>query len=258
MDLSHNWILASDIDNTLTGDRAALDALRQALARQRANGRLRLILSTGRRLDQTLAGIQNEGLPQTDAIVSQVGTEIYLPPFTAEMPPLPAWDQRLRAQYDRDTAVAFLQAIDGLEMQPAKYNTPLKTSAYLHNAPDPDAAARQVAAKIEAAGEDGRYQVVWSSGMHLDIIPAAAGKGKAIRFLLNLWATDTPIIVAGDSGNDRSMFIELERGIIVGNAQPELKALTHEGHPNANYYQAQQAYAAGVAEGLRHFEALAG
>ena len=50
------WILATDIDNTLTGDRAALDALRAALDGLRANGRLRLILSTGRRLDHVLAG----------------------------------------------------------------------------------------------------------------------------------------------------------------------------------------------------------
>ena len=193
----------------------------------------------------------------SNAIISQVGTEIYLPPFTTDMPPLAEWDAHLQAQYDRDTAVGFLENINGLEMQPEKYNTPLKTSAYLHNAPDPDAAARQVVANITEARENGRYQVVWSSGKHLDIIPAAAGKGKAIQFLLVLWSADDPVIVAGDSGNDRSMFIELGRGVIVGNAQPELKALTEEDHPGADFYRAQQAYAAGVAEGLRYFGVMA-
>lgn len=254
--MSASWILATDIDFTLTGDRAALDALRQELTAQRANGRLRLILSTGRRLDQVLEGLDSEGLPQADAIVTQVGTEIYLPPFDAAMPPLPAWDDALRAQFDRDTAVSFLQDVAGLEMQTDIYNSPLKVSAFLHNTPDPDAAARQIVDRIKAAGVDGRYQVVWSSGKHLDIIPAAAGKGKAIRFLLQLWQTDDPVVVAGDSGNDRSMFIELGRGVIVGNAQPELKRLRDEDHPAADFYQAEGEYAAGVAEGLRHFQML--
>jgi hydroxymethylpyrimidine pyrophosphatase-like HAD family hydrolase len=85
------WILATDIDNTLTGDLPALRRLSEKLQALREQEELFLILSTGRRLAQVLAGFVGESLPQADAIVSQVGTEIYLPPFDEEMKPrLPA------------------------------------------------------------------------------------------------------------------------------------------------------------------------
>jgi len=90
------WILASDIDNTLTGNEQALAQLTQRLRLLREADRLFLILSTGRRLGQVLDGFDEEGLPQGDAIISQVGTEIYLPPFAADMDPLQTWQERSR------------------------------------------------------------------------------------------------------------------------------------------------------------------
>lgn len=248
------WILASDIDNTLTGDREALDELRTAVAAKRARGEMQLFLSTGRRLDQVIPGFAEEGLPQGDAVISQVGTEIYLPPFTEATDPLAAWDQRLKAEFSREEALSFLQDIDGLEMQPEKYNTALKVSCYLDDAPDPDAAAGQIQQRVLESGKGDAYQVVWSSGRDLDIIPARAGKGKAIQFLLDyLDLAPEQVIVAGDSGNDRSMFDAYSYGVVVGNAKPELKQLQEELGPDTAVYFADQSYAAGVLEGLRHY-----
>ena len=56
------------------------------------------------------------------------------------------------------------------------------------------------------------------------------------------------VIVAGDSGNDATMFDEGFRGIIVANAKPELQALR-----GPRIYRAAQSYAAGVIEGLDHW-----
>ena len=247
-------LLATDIDNTLTGDRPALERLCEQLRALRAAGELFLVLSTGRRLAQVLAGFVGESLPEADAIISQVGTEIYLPPFSEAMAPLAAWARRLHASFSRQRALRFLQGIEGLEMQPAHYNTPLKVSAYLHEAPDPDAAAARIRQRVAAAGLADAYQVVWSSGIHLDVIPAAAGKGNAIRFILDhLQLAPRQVIVAGDSGNDRTMFDTFPRGIVVANAQPELLQLREE---DGTHYFAQQPYAAGVAEGLRHYGIL--
>ena len=246
------WVLASDIDNTLTGDRPALERLARRLKRLREAGRLFLILSTGRRLGQVLDGFDKEGLPQGDAIISQVGTEIYLPPFAEEMDPLPAWQERLDTKFSRREAESFLDGIEGLTMQPEIYNTPLKVSCYLDKTPDPDAAAQEIERRVQAAGKEHVYQVIWSSGRDLDIIPAAAGKGKAIHFLLSFVELEAePVIVAGDSGNDRTMFEEFQRGIIVANAQPELKALRER--EEDDHYRAEARYAAGVMEGLRYF-----
>ena len=251
--MERSWILASDVDNTLTGNRGALDQLAARISSLREQGELFLILSTGRRLDQVLAGFDEEGIPYADAIISQVGTEIYLPPYAEGMAPLAQWESRLLQQFSARTAVAFLEEIEGLKMQPQKYNTSLKVSCYLDGAPDPDAAAALIRQRISQANEDDAYQVVWSSGRDRDIIPANAGKGRAIQYIIHLLDLDAgKVIVAGDSGNDRSMFDTFDRGIIVANAQPELKRLQDE-RLSPNHYFARSEFAAGVREGLRHF-----
>jgi sucrose-6F-phosphate phosphohydrolase len=250
------WTVASDVDGTLTGDRPALDRLAARLAEMRSAGKLYLILSTGRRLDQVLSGISEEGLPQPDAVLGQVGTEIYLAPLRAGMQPMAEWRRRLLRQYSRSEAVSFLEGVDGLEMQPERFNTELKTSCYLDKCPDPQAAADEIRRRVEPRAA--RYQVIWSSGRDLDILPAASGKGKAIRFLVDrLHLPAEHVVVAGDTGNDTTMFHEFRRGVVVGNAQPELIELA-ESLGDDNIYLARGKYAAGVAEGLEHFGVLDG
>lgn len=253
---SEPWVLASDIDNTLTGDARTLRRLAARLAADQARGTLFLILSTGRRFEQVLNGFEAEGIPEPNAIISQIGTEIYLPPFALDTAPLPVWDTLLREQFSRGRAVSFLSGIKGLEMQPEKYNTPLKVSCYLGKNPDPEAAVSLILSRILEVKQEDAYQVIWSSGRDLDIIPSAAGKGKAIRYLVQFLGFGSPrVVVAGDSGNDRSMFDEFEHGIVVANAQPELKRLG-EDTPQPGHYFARQPFAAGVKEGLQHFGLL--
>jgi len=249
------WVLATDIDNTLTGQETALRELAAQLDALQRQELLFLILATGRRLEQVLSGFAGEGLPRPKAIISQVGTEIYLPPFAPEMAPLAAWKERLLRSFSRRRALRFLEGIEGLEMQPEMYNTALKVSVFLHRAPDPEAAAALVRERVAASDADDQYRVVWSSGKHLDIIPAQAGKGNAIQFLLEHKSLDAQrLVVAGDSGNDLSMFRVAPRGIVVANAQPELQRLRDEAHEGLFFATAE--CAAGVAQGLRHFGIL--
>lgn len=245
------WTLASDVDGTLTGDRDSLDRLAARLGEMRSAGRLFLIVSTGRRLEQVLEGIADEGLPEPDAVVGQVGTEIYLPPLGVDTRPMAAWRDRLLSTYSRDEAVSFLEGTEGLVMQPDHFNTELKTSCYLDQCPDPEETAAAIRRRVKPQAD--RYQVVWSSGRDLDILPAASGKGKAIRFLVEkLGLAPQRVVVAGDTGNDVSMFEEFDKGIVVANAQPELVRVA-ESLGGGRVYRASQVHAAGVAEGLEHY-----
>jgi sucrose-6F-phosphate phosphohydrolase len=247
-------ILASDVDNTLTGNPEALKKLAKQITALREQGQLALFLTTGRTLDEVLHGFEKEHIPQSDAIITQVGTEIFTPPFAPDMDPLPEWDNFLRQQYSRQEALQLLQDIEGAKIQPDRYNTHLKVSYFLDETPDPEAAVQLI--KQRAAQARGSYAVVWSSGKHLDILPAASGKGNAIRFLIDfLDLKPEQVVTAGDSGNDRSMLDEFERGIIVANAQPELMKLKGQSEDTSLYF-AQKRYAAGVEEGLRHFGVL--
>jgi mannosylfructose-6-phosphate phosphatase len=248
------WTLASDVDGTLTGDREALDRLVPRLRRKRAAGALYLVVSTGRRLEQVIQGVADEGLPEPDAVICQVGTEIYLPPLGEQSAPMSAWRERLLARYSRGEAVAFLEGIEGLVMQPDVYNTELKTSCYLDQCPDPEGAAATIVQRVEPQAD--RYQVVWSSGRDLDILPAASGKGKAIRFLIEQQGLDAErVVVAGDTGNDASMFVEFDHGVVVANAQPELLQLARE-LGEGRVYCAGLPHAGGVEEGLEHYGVL--
>jgi sucrose-6F-phosphate phosphohydrolase len=248
--------VASDVDGTLTGDREALDRLAARFRERRAAGDLYLIVSTGRRLEQVIEGIPEEGLPEPDAVICQVGTEIYLPPFTEASAPMDAWRTFLLGQYSRNQALLFLAGIEGLVMQPDKYNTELKTSCYLDQCAEPDKAAEVIRSRVRPHSD--LYQVVWSSGRDLDILPAASGKGKAIRFLVEHVGLDPErVVVAGDTGNDASMFIEFDKGVVVANAQPELLELARD-LGDGRVYCARQPYAAGVEEGLEHYGLLDG
>src|SRR5690606_28543365 len=98
--------------------------------------------------------------------------------------------------------------------------------------------ARQIAARI-----------IYSGGHNLDFIPLGAGKQTPIAYLRQLLGIrPEQVVVAGDSGNDVDMFVAPYRGIIVGNADPDLRALQGEG-----IYHARAHHAGGVLEGLRHW-----
>lgn len=249
------WILASDVDGTLTGDREALDHLAARLQRLRNDGNLFLIFSTGRHLSQVISGVAHEGLPEPDAVICQVGTEIYLPPYQEESHPLEEWRRRLIAQYRREEALSFLEGIEGLLLQPPEYNTELKTSCYLDRCNEPERAAAEIIRRVEPLSD--RYQVVWSSGRDLDILPASSGKGKAIEFLIEFRDMRADqVIVAGDSGNDATMFQHFRRGVVVSNAQPELLQIAKE-MDKETVYLASTPHACGVEEGLENYGVFA-
>lgn len=250
------WILASDIDNTLTGDEKALKRLAKVLTKKRQRQELFLILSTGRRIDEVVEGFEKEHIPLPDVVISQVGTEIYFPPFTASEKPLPDWDRYLRKNYKRSQAKKFVEDIKGLVMQPARYNTDLKLSVYLYDAPDPEKAAQKIKERVKKSKETG-YQVVWSSSRDLDIIPKSAGKAHAIKYVIKKKCSKTKkTIVAGDSGNDKSMFQAFDYGIAVGNAKSELKNYLKNKSKSKNHYLAKEKYAKGVIEGLKFFDMI--
>ena len=65
------------------------------------------------------------------------------------------------------------------------------------------------------------------------------------------------VVVAGDTGNDASMFLEFDRGVVVANAKPELLELARD-LGDDRVYCARKPYAAGVEEGLEHYGLLDG
>lgn len=95
------------------------------------------------------------------------------------------------------------------------------------------------------------YNVIFSHGSYIDVLPHRASKGKAIRYISNKWSIpmDT-IVTAGDSGNDADMLRGRTAAIVVGNHSEELANLKRAG---TRIYFAKGHCAAGILEGLKHY-----
>ncbi|MBF0289371.1 MAG: HAD-IIB family hydrolase [SAR324 cluster bacterium] len=251
------WVFSTDIDGTLTGDRESLNELTQCLDQDREKENLFLILCTGRTLTEVLEGQTREGIPLADAIVCQVGSEIFLPPFHVNMEGEENWGNHLKKQFSREFVVDLFHDIPFLIMQEERYNTQLKVSYTIDLAsfPDKTFGSMKVLRTIQKrlSPYEDRYQIIYSSGKHLDVLPAKAGKGNAVRYLIKYFGLSmNRLVVAGDSGNDCSMFIPEAKGIVVNNAQQELITFAKKLTPHTVYFSSVP-FAAGVLAGLKYF-----
>jgi len=239
---TERWLFVSDVDQTLVGDDAALAALSERL---RAAPWVTAVYNSSRpcaSLRRTLREVPH--LLPPDYLIGALGTEIQVGQ-TGEL--LPAYQERLRPGWQRAQIDAMMKDM-GLTPHPDEFQTPFKAS---YDVPS-KAVYQQARQELETAVLPAK--LIFSGGGYLDIIPPAAGKGTVIQFL-HTWLNipGERVVVAGDSGNDVDMFIPPFRGIIVGNADADLRALA-----GPRVYQAQAHYAAGVLEGLQHWGVLSG
>jgi len=94
-----------------------------------------------------------------------------------------------------------------------------------------------------------RANIIYSAGEFLDFLPIRASKVRAAVYLSDRFNIDRDeIVFCGDSGNDLDAFEAGYKGVIVGNAHPELKNFAGE-----NAYHATGNYSAGIIEGLKYF-----
>lgn len=243
--------LVSDFDGTLV-PMGSLDP-----ARLERFGRLwaaseplpQLIVSSGRMVADLIVAVSQAGLPQPAYYIGGVGTQIH----DADGQPLEAWTQLLGEQFDADQIGDLVGSLPAIQPQPAEFQSAHKRSWFW---PDqPAAAVDALAMSLAAAGQ--AVTVVYSSNRDLDILPQYAGKGQALRWLAEHLAMPlSSVIVAGDSGNDASMFtVDGVRGIVVGNGHHDLRQVARASDNEIHVSLAEDID--GVIDGLQHFAVLA-
>jgi sucrose-6F-phosphate phosphohydrolase len=234
-------MLVSDLDGTLLGDTIALKEF--AAWRRHAGTQMRIVYSSGRFLRSVRESIKAFGLPAPDAVICGVGTEIH---DFRETDAALDWPVRLEG-WNPDIIKATCLDHGKLTLQPGQFLSPHKLSFYGMDLEE--AYLKRLRLALSAAGQ--AVTMVYSSRRDLDVLPRGVNKGTAAAFLAQRWGMEpSDVIVAGDSGNDLAMFEEGFPGIIVGNAQSELRRFQ-----GRNAYHATRHFAAGVLEGLRHWRA---
>lgn len=238
-------LFSTDLDGTVVGNNDATARFRDFWQSLPNETRPLLVFNSGRLLDDQLELMEAVPLPKPDYIIGGVGTMLSC---RAQPSLRQAYTNSLGQGFDTEKIISLMSDIPGISIQPERYQHGLKSSWYLHDADDQ--AISNIEHRLNEAGIEAR--IVYSSGRDLDVLPRAADKGAAIRWLcdhLELGLDEA--VVAGDTGNDRAMFeLPQVRGIVVSNALDELKSFATGKH---NMFTALEAEADGVISGLKHW-----
>jgi sucrose-phosphate synthase len=236
-----NYFIITDIDNTLIGeDNGRLQELVALLERFRE--KIGFGVASGRTVSSVKEVLKEHDVPAPDVIISSVGSEIY---YGREHHPGKGWAAHIASKWDREKIFRLLSRFDFLEYQEEATQRPFKISYNMDPGKDHLAMIHNLLLENKC-----RYQLIFSHGQYLDILPYRASKGKAIRYLSYKW--DIPLgnfLVCGDSGNDEEMLRGEPLGVVVGNYSPELARL--KGSRNVLF--ASRPCAAGILEAVEKY-----
>ncbi len=241
-DSRYPFLLAADIDGTLLGSTKERSWLCDFLALYPDS--VYLAYMTGRSLPSVRSLIAEKVLPPPHFICSHVGTELI--DYRNENTEV---HERFVAAVDSsawDLARIYRMGVgEGIRPQVFNGGRPPFQAGFLW-----DGNADTLAAFKERLVAGISHTVVVSHGRFIDIIPACLGKGNAVCFLREHIPVDGErVVVAGDSGNDRSMFETPFKGIVPANSYDELKAAADKPW----HYHSPYTFSTGVLDGLCYF-----
>ena len=234
-------MLVSDIDNTLLGDRAGLDALVDLLHKpSRGFG---FGVATGRHLQSALDVLQKSRVPLPDVLITAVGSEIH---YGHGIRPDLGWRRHIQHLWRRDALASLFTGLPGLTLQSDDQQSEFKLS-FIYD-PDTTPGLHELKMLLRQAGL--HANLIHSHNAFLDVLPVRASKGQAIRYLAYKWGLPLrAFLVAGDSGNDLEMLVGDTQAVVVSNHSAELDKL----RGLEQVYFAEAPGASGILEGMTHY-----
>ncbi len=237
-------LFSTDLDGTLLGNPESALRFKAVWQNLSASARPLLVYNSGRLVSDMKRFVKEGLLLKPDYYIGGVGTEIV---DTREGKPFADFQSFLSDGWDVGRVRELMRAFRRLTPQPDEFQTEFKCSWFLDQAKEEE--IKEIEKRL---GESGlKVSVVYSSSRDLDILPYRATKGGALQWLCDhLSIPLNTVLVAGDTGNDATMFrLPGVRSILVENAHPELLESTVD----IPVYTARFVLADGVLDGLRHY-----
>jgi sucrose-phosphate synthase len=233
-------MLVCDIDDTLTGDRKGLGALREWL---REHPHTLFAVATGRHLEEALRILAAWQAPPPSLFITAVGSEIHHR-RGGELVADRAWQEAIQEGWDAAAIDRLLEGMPGLAPQGPECQSAVKRSYFATSG----AVAAEVRETLRRRGLGAT--VIWSHGQLLDVLPERASKGQALRFLLGgLAIAEEDVFAAGDSGNDEDLLTAAGGAVVVHSERRELEPL----RKHTSIHFSDRPGAAGIMDGLERW-----
>jgi len=240
-----NRAIFTSIDLNLTGDQEALSLFLQTMRAHRKS--IIFGIATGRRLDDALAKLRQNNIPQPYVLITGQGTEVnYAPNLTRSE----VWERHINHQWNPQAIRGVLAEMPGLKMQPKINQSAFKISYYVDRALINAKEIRQTLLRNEQA-----VNTVFSFGQFLDVVPVRASKGLALRWCAEqLGFALENTLVTGVTGADADMLLGNTLGAVVDDHHlDELSDLANI----ENIYFSKKHHAAGILEAIEHYKFFA-
>ena len=261
------------MDRTIlpNGDQEESPGVRSVLHLLVDRPEIHLAYVSGRDKGLIQKAITEYDLPVPDYAVGDVGTTIY-ELKSGKWRPLDDWFEEIAKDWngsDSEDLTGFLGGYDKLTLQEPEKQNRFKLSYYTDESADGRQLADEIRQRLLKHGLNSR--VIWSvdeqhnSGL-VDILPQRASKLHAVRYLIDQNGyRKSKVVFCGDSGNDLNVLTSEIRSVLVKNASEEVRreameSVDKNGRPETlyvaqgNFMGMNGNYAAGVLEGLAHFE----
>jgi len=235
--------LFTDIDQTLLGDPEALSEFCETI--QRVRKRVAFGIVTGRSKESALAVLRKHGVPRPDVLISDLGTQVR---YGFELNKDLHWIEHIDHDWSKVRIKRLLDDLPGLELQERAKRGAFKISYYYD--PEHSPAVEEITTLLHQ--NELNANVIMSFGQFLDIIPARASKGQALRYAaLRLDIPLDRILVAGGSGADEDMIRGNAMAVVVANRHPEeLSELVNL----ERVYFSDRAHAGGLLDAIDHYD----
>lgn len=238
--MSDRQLLITRIDDTLTGDSWALRCFADWY--EVNSDRITLAYCSWRMLDEVEDFISTNSLPTPDAVIGGSGTELHHYPSGK---PVRGWGTNIN-HWDVARVREHLVSVEFLTISSNVRPSALRVRCVAPNLSPDD--LHRIRRRLQEGGLHVRF--AYDDDETLDVMPEGICEGSAAAYLAHRWDfDDDQVLVSGASVADLDLFRRRFRGIVPANAHGRLRRL-----PSTRIHQSRLACAAGVLDGIGHFD----